>query len=1474
LQLILSSTNYTATMPLLILNDLGKSIATLFSNTEKLEAGGSFMGDIKPGDEIFITTSSLGEKYKGMRGTINNRKLVNDKYSIKLSNGMDMAFSADEFRHNSVNPRYAKGGTIETDTPIIPSIIAENIASAKYFAKNSVPKENEPELIKKAVETIAKLEKHLEEKANTLYKNNEFFKKQINQSGNKGRDTLYMFMEHWADSFLGKKYAKGGELANKRIVDYAQAIVEFNEKLLNNEGVVKVATRYGKTTEEVVKKIQPYLSVLRYKDKSIKEVKIDLDVTGSGIVIKEKTKYADGGEVDNISYAKTKGKESQDFKADAIEYVGGINEWNKLTEEEKRQIINEEEDSWSRQFNFAKGGGVKQYKDLSLIEPSFVNDSKFEEGGAMIKLKEVDLIRKGFVEISSKDAIVRNSQTAVDIFRDYWSDNSINIQESFNVLFLNKQNKAIGIYNLSKSGIDATVADAELVAAMAIKTLAKGVVICHNHPSGNLNPSQADIALSKRVKEGLKLFGIELLDSLIITEKSYYSLADEGNLEKGGGVNTGRSWHLDRARHNKNEAWEKPLNKRKMADGGELESEDERIKSMVNGWNKEGRAFSSLSYDDAAFFEATGLDFEKVGITSQTGNDILYYDTNIYDSGRDAIYRKRKEKFLGGGELLSDSKLKSMVEGWKEDGRAFSNLNYNDTAFFEAIGVDFEKVGITSQTGNDIVYYDCNIYDNDDDALRKKRKEKMAKGGAVNGRYLDKIADSKKNKILNNIANHYAISIEEAEQEVRDADAEMLYKYIANDQSLRMDIYKELEIRHGEEYEDGGQMGKSILDSEFWKDIAHLWTSEHIDFKNGSWVNTGRFKEGVVNNTSNKYWTNDRANLIAELANSYNVNLNDVKENNPSFTAFDFYKNRLEAKRGEVYEHGGDVADVLKVTDGDDTWYLTYCDSTHFFLSNSPDFKGNAYHIGQFRKRPFYNEVNLWLKSHNRSYMADGGLLNDSESIILNSPCIGDAEDKNEYRWVLKVRQPAEKSGLYVERNFQGKGKWDGVPSGWYIGTLLDLPGYFGNSKGGDTIAIDFGQKWYVHGLRNALQEALGILEIKANGEATDGVLKVGDVFTGEANGKYEHDYELYNPKTSYVLDSQNKVVSVHASPVEALRHRSKLYETKPDNYKVHYDSAKMANGGLLQNYRNKLESMSDDELADEWVYETGVDKSEVMADIEDERDTYIDDLVRLFTQSMRSRGEKMADGGEFVKHLRMPWPGSNYMQKGGELNAGDDVYVFTAKEGGVETKKGKLVSISDTGLTARVMVDGKESGYLINNVSKEPREFKYLNMELGKMADGGQFVDQYRMPSAGSNYMEKGGGVENGGVVNEPHKVYKLAEEMTDAEYTEKLSQCSKEQKSTVESLIRLGDTPKLALATVLWGGFEKDVNSDTWKLYTMENGGRMAAGNYYEFSKWSKQDECDEFERRIYKEQLKSRPDEKRLEMLRGFHADCKTS
>ena len=121
------------------------------------------------------------------------------------------------------------------------------------------------------------------------------------------------------------------------------------------------------------------------------------------------------------------------------------------------------------------------------------------------------------------------SQECANYIRQFF-DSDIAIYESSFVLLLNQGNTTIGWVKLSQGGINGTVMDVQLVAKIAIESLAKSVVICHNHPSGQLFPSDADKHITNLVQQGLKLFSIKLLDHVILTEDSYYSFLDEGLL--------------------------------------------------------------------------------------------------------------------------------------------------------------------------------------------------------------------------------------------------------------------------------------------------------------------------------------------------------------------------------------------------------------------------------------------------------------------------------------------------------------------------------------------------------------------------------------------------------------------------------------------------------------------------------------------------------------------------------------------------------------------------------------------------------------------------------------------------------------------------------------------------------------------------------------------------------------------------------
>ena len=83
---------------------------------------------------------------------------------------------------------------------------------------------------------------------------------------------------------------------------------------------------------------------------------------------------------------------------------------------------------------------------------------------------------------------------------------------------------------LSQGGISGTVTDVRIVMKKAIETLASGIIVSHNHPSGNLNPSESDTKITQKIKEAGGLLDIQLLDHLIISDKDYYSFADNGLL--------------------------------------------------------------------------------------------------------------------------------------------------------------------------------------------------------------------------------------------------------------------------------------------------------------------------------------------------------------------------------------------------------------------------------------------------------------------------------------------------------------------------------------------------------------------------------------------------------------------------------------------------------------------------------------------------------------------------------------------------------------------------------------------------------------------------------------------------------------------------------------------------------------------------------------------------------------------------------
>jgi DNA repair protein RadC len=122
---------------------------------------------------------------------------------------------------------------------------------------------------------------------------------------------------------------------------------------------------------------------------------------------------------------------------------------------------------------------------------------------------------------------IKCSRDVFDIIGPMLSDLS---HEEFWIVFLNRSNKVINTMKLSQGGVSGTVTDVRIILKKAIEILASGIIVCHNHPSGNLNPSEADNKITLKIKEAGQLMDIQLLDHLIICDGDYYSFADNGTL--------------------------------------------------------------------------------------------------------------------------------------------------------------------------------------------------------------------------------------------------------------------------------------------------------------------------------------------------------------------------------------------------------------------------------------------------------------------------------------------------------------------------------------------------------------------------------------------------------------------------------------------------------------------------------------------------------------------------------------------------------------------------------------------------------------------------------------------------------------------------------------------------------------------------------------------------------------------------------
>jgi len=136
-------------------------------------------------------------------------------------------------------------------------------------------------------------------------------------------------------------------------------------------------------------------------------------------------------------------------------------------------------------------------------------------------LKVAELLVSYSPNIISEQKI-SNSRETYSLITNHWNLDTMEMYEEVKIILFNRANKALGVYDLSKGGISSSIIDVKIILSIVLKTLASGIIIVHNHPSGNLTP--------QKLKSACDLMDVALLDHLIISKENYFSFADDGLL--------------------------------------------------------------------------------------------------------------------------------------------------------------------------------------------------------------------------------------------------------------------------------------------------------------------------------------------------------------------------------------------------------------------------------------------------------------------------------------------------------------------------------------------------------------------------------------------------------------------------------------------------------------------------------------------------------------------------------------------------------------------------------------------------------------------------------------------------------------------------------------------------------------------------------------------------------------------------------
>ena len=173
-----------------------------------------------------------------------------------------------------------------------------------------------------------------------------------------------------------------------------------------------------------------------------------------------------------------------------------------------------------------KESGLNYFKILTFTDGDFI-DMGYTPTQAGKLTACLELNRRGLAEEAKRHEQIRSSQDVQDLMKPLFYGLE---HEEVYCLYLNRSNKVISRHRVSKGGISGSIIDVRLIIKRAIQLRASSMILSHNHPSGNVEPSEADKRMTAKVKEAAQYFDMQLLDHVIITNTERYSFADNGDI--------------------------------------------------------------------------------------------------------------------------------------------------------------------------------------------------------------------------------------------------------------------------------------------------------------------------------------------------------------------------------------------------------------------------------------------------------------------------------------------------------------------------------------------------------------------------------------------------------------------------------------------------------------------------------------------------------------------------------------------------------------------------------------------------------------------------------------------------------------------------------------------------------------------------------------------------------------------------------